>query len=322
MIIDNDLSFDDISELERTKHVHRLHPYLGKFIPQLVEIFLNHYFDEGSLIIDPFAGSGTTLVEANVLGINSIGIDVSVFNCLLIKTKTYRYDLKLVCEEIIDILGKLKSFREWFDREKGQQTLFQKFYPICITENPYLLKWFAERTLQELLFYKSFLQKYKNEDILKIIMSRSARSARLIKHYELDQLNKEPTTEPYECKKHLRICEPADEAYRFIERYSWDTIERIQVFDEIRRDDISTDIVCGDSITVDLGDIKADGIFTSPPYFGLIDYHEQHRYAYELLNIKDNSDKEIGAMKLGKSKKAQNNYKEHMISVFKNMNKF
>ncbi len=34
----------DLPERERTKHVHRLHPYLGKFIPQLVEIFLRKYF--------------------------------------------------------------------------------------------------------------------------------------------------------------------------------------------------------------------------------------------------------------------------------------
>jgi len=38
-----DLSFANVSEYERTKHVHRLHPYLGKFIPQLVEVFLKHY---------------------------------------------------------------------------------------------------------------------------------------------------------------------------------------------------------------------------------------------------------------------------------------
>jgi hypothetical protein len=34
-----DLSFANVREYERTKHVHRLHPYLGKFIPQLVEVF-------------------------------------------------------------------------------------------------------------------------------------------------------------------------------------------------------------------------------------------------------------------------------------------
>ena len=38
----------DLPERERTKHVHRLHPYLGKFIPQLVEIFLRKYFAPGT----------------------------------------------------------------------------------------------------------------------------------------------------------------------------------------------------------------------------------------------------------------------------------
>ena len=41
-----DLSFKDVPEHERTKHVHRLHPYLGKFIPQFVEVFLIHYFEK------------------------------------------------------------------------------------------------------------------------------------------------------------------------------------------------------------------------------------------------------------------------------------
>jgi hypothetical protein len=38
-----DLSFANVREYERTKHVHQLHPYLGKFIPQIVEVFLKHY---------------------------------------------------------------------------------------------------------------------------------------------------------------------------------------------------------------------------------------------------------------------------------------
>src|SRR5947208_16751062 len=49
----------ELPEKERTKHVHRLHPYLGKFIPQLVEIFLRKYFRAGHTIVDPFCGSGT-----------------------------------------------------------------------------------------------------------------------------------------------------------------------------------------------------------------------------------------------------------------------
>ena len=68
------LSFDHLKERDTTKHVHRLHPYKGKFIPQLVEYFIdnhtdefkiNNYFNNGDIILDPFSGSGTTLVQTN-----------------------------------------------------------------------------------------------------------------------------------------------------------------------------------------------------------------------------------------------------------------
>ncbi|MCD6330248.1 MAG: site-specific DNA-methyltransferase, partial [Candidatus Cloacimonetes bacterium] len=57
------LSFSEYKESETTKHVHRLHPYKGKFIPQLVEYFLDEhtdnfkgkaFFHSGDIILDPF----------------------------------------------------------------------------------------------------------------------------------------------------------------------------------------------------------------------------------------------------------------------------
>lgn len=86
------LSFDHLREKDTTKHVHRLHPYKGKFIPQLVQYFIDGhtdnfkkdiYFRPGDIILDPFSGSGSTLVQAYKSGMHSVGIDISKFNCMI-----------------------------------------------------------------------------------------------------------------------------------------------------------------------------------------------------------------------------------------------
>lgn len=56
---------------------HELHLYKGKFFPRMVRSLMNRYLSEpGSTVVDPFSGSGTTLLEASLLGHSSIGIDV------------------------------------------------------------------------------------------------------------------------------------------------------------------------------------------------------------------------------------------------------
>ena len=81
--LDLSWSEDELPQVERTKHVHALHPYLGKYVPQLVEFFLDRCFAPGDCVYDPFVGSGTTLVEANVFGADAVGCDISKFNCVL-----------------------------------------------------------------------------------------------------------------------------------------------------------------------------------------------------------------------------------------------
>ena len=299
----------DLPERVRTKHVHRLHPYMGKFIPQLVEIFLRKFRPQ--LLYDPFCGSGTALVEANALGIESIGVDISIFNVLLSKVKTANYDIERLGQETRDILDRLSRYKGEFSNRQEAPELFRKFpkgekmNKSFVSNNEYLNEWFAEQARKELLCYRHLIKDYQYQDVLKIILSRSARSARLITHYDLD-FPKKPQREPYECYKHGRICTPVQEAYKFLRRYTMDTFDRIREFDRVKSR-AKVEVEHGDSRDIELPK-GIDMVFTSPPYVGLIDYHEQHRYAYELLGLRNNEAKEIGPAKRGVSQEAKRNY--------------
>src|SRR3712207_9035512 len=107
--LDLELSWSEaeLPERERTKHVHRLHPYVGKFIPQLVEVLLERYFEPGQRVLDPFAGSGTTLVQALESGLDATGAAAAEFNCLLMHVKTRRYNLFVLDRELLDAYAPL-----------------------------------------------------------------------------------------------------------------------------------------------------------------------------------------------------------------------
>ncbi|MEE9378390.1 MAG: DNA methyltransferase [Candidatus Lokiarchaeia archaeon] len=331
-----DLLFFDVPEKVRTKHVHRLHPYMGKFIPQLVEYYLSRNFEEGDLILDPFVGSGTTLIEANVRGIKSIGMDISEFNCMIAAAKIKKYDLSLLKKEVYDIIKKSKAiYQEIKSRSSSRITSLDAFITrkkkeLSIqnyeTVNPYLNKWFAPETIKQMLIYLSLIPRYNYENLLKVLLSRSVRSARLTFHFELTRL-KEPIYEPYVCHKHKnKVCVPTQSLFSFLERYSKDTIRRINEFSIVRTDQ-PYEIIIGDSGVMDLSKIlskkfnnhKIDGIITSPPYVGLINYHMQHIYAYELFNIEKRIEEEIGRQDLGTSIQAKEDYKEGIAKVFKNL---
>jgi len=305
--LDLELSWSEaaLPQVERTKHVHSLHPYLGKFIPQLVDVFLRRYFTKQQCLYDPFAGSGTALVEANVFGADAIGCDVSAFNCLLCEVKTDHYAQASL---EMSLRGALESAR------RGKPVPLKR-------ASPWLRKWYAKRALQELLAYHRAISDLDEPaaSVGAVILSRAARSARLTTHFDLD-FPRAPQVDPYWCHKHKRVCSPVGEAQKFLSRYTSDTVRRLREFASIRSKRESL-VIHGDARSVVLPQ-NADGVITSPPYPGLIDYHEQHRYAYELLGLVDYSTSEIGPARGGRGKQALARYTDDMIAVLLNTRKY
>jgi len=295
--LDADLSWSerDLPERERTKHVHRLHPYLGKFIPQLVEELFRRHLPAGGRVLDPFAGSGTTLVQALESGLDSTGIDIAAFNCLLMRVKTREYNLFALERDMRDALARF---------ERGEGT--------AGAETDYLRTWFAPDARNELLRYRALVHDYEHADVLRIVLARAARSARLTTHFDLD-FPKAPQLEPYWCHKHRRECRPVEHAGHFVRRYALDTLTRLKSFARVRARR-EAEVVHGDALELELRG-RFDAVVTSPPYPGLIDYHEQHRYAYELLELDDRRERELGAAAAGTGRAAIGAYADGIAGV-------
>jgi tRNA G10 N-methylase Trm11 len=300
--IDLELSWSerDLPQRERTRHVHALHPYLGKFIPQLVEVLLARYFRPGQHVLDPFAGSGTTLVQALESGLDATGADIAAFNCLLARVKTRRYNLFTLEREVRDALTRLEAA---LDEPAGDAPEFVR-------------TWYAPRAAAELLRFRELAREYEHSHVLAVVLARAARSARLTTHFDLD-FPREPQRGPYWCHKHRRECRPVERAAHFIRRYALDTVARIREFGRARTREREAAVFHGDARQLDFRG-RLDGILTSPPYPGLIDYHEQHRYAYELLGLDDVRELELGAAAGGTSRAALSAYVDGMVGALAN----
>ena len=389
------LSFSEYKESETTKHVHRLHPYKGKFIPQLVEYFLDQhtddfkrklFFNAGDIILDPFCGSGTTLVQASELNLHSVGIDVSAFNAFISNVKVGKYDINDIRNTAYVITQNLRNFQKEksnvtfenrlldelkifnskffpspeFKYKVQQKEINEKLYgkqksdefsniyykliddykiPLKQKENnSFLDKWFLQVIRDEIDFVFEQIKAIKNSEtkkLLALVLSRTVRSCRATTHADLGTL-REPVTATYYCKKHGKICKPLFTILNWWQRYTQDSIKRIIQFDKLRTDTFQKCLI-GDSRTINIvqaleekypkfGKLiknnKIAGIFSSPPYVGLIDYHEQHAYAYDIFGFERNDELEIGSLYKGQGLEAQKSYIKGISDVLNNCKQF
>ena len=284
--LDLDLSWSEaeLPERERTKHVHRLHPYHGKFIPQLVEVLLDRYVAPGDHVLDPFAGSGTTLVQALESGLDATGrghrrvqLPPDARQDGAVRPRGARG-------------GAARRVRPHRELEPRRARAHER--RICAT-------WYAPRRGRR-------APRLPRPDPRVPARRRPARdplarravgaAGRALRPRGADASRSAASTGATSTGA---TCRPVESAVGFLRRYTLDTLARIEEFAQRARRRARGDAsLHGDARELELGG-PYDGILTSPPYPGLIDYHEQHRYAYELLGLDDRREREIGAAAVG-----------------------
>jgi len=117
---------------------HSLFPYRGKFHPQLIRALLNILeVKPGKIVLDPMAGSSTVAVEANLLGIEAVSVDLSPFCGLMGRVKSFALDLDFkILDSIVrnpkEILEKLKKEKvpEYFKNNKDDKK--RNYYEIIL----------------------------------------------------------------------------------------------------------------------------------------------------------------------------------------------
>ena len=110
--IDPSWSFADKTRKDTAYITHGYHRYPAKFIPQIVSRLAEQYTKKGDLIVDPFGGCGTTLIESKVLSRRSVGVDINPVAVLITQAKTTSLEPTIVEEQFLILKEKINDFKE------------------------------------------------------------------------------------------------------------------------------------------------------------------------------------------------------------------
>lgn len=238
-----------IKQANPNSYTHGMFKYPCKFIPEIPRWGINAFLPQKQgVIFDPFSGSGTTLLEANINGIDAYGTEIDDIAKLIIKVKTTVLDLKQIefleqsYLEIINIISRddAEVFRPEIDN---------------------LEHWFSENTINQLGRMKVYIDHIENDDIrdfFKLCM------VSIIKRVS----NADDTSpKPYVSNKIIKAPPTVEKEFSTVfHRYEQMMLELLNV-DKMG----NTNIIQGDALGFSMP-FGIDLAITSPPYINAFDY--------------------------------------------------
>jgi DNA modification methylase len=242
-----------------TYQTHGLYIYPAKFIPQIPQFCIRKYSKPQDVILDPFCGSGTTLVEAILLGRNAFGLDINPLAQLISKVKTTTLDLLQLSEEC-------RSLEEFFSNTKTFSSNLIEEIPFF----PNLNYWFTSNVLQDLVRLQRYIFNIHDFAIRNFFLLILASIIRDISLADRDQLH--PAKTKFSKQKELKNIS----VYELFKKSLDARLHIIEHFSQYDFSDVSIQII-GEDATKIKCPMKVNLAITSPPYVNAIDYIRIHK---------------------------------------------
>ena len=279
--------------------VHGFHQYKGRFYPQLVKALLNYAgVNKGDVILDPFCGSGTTLVEARLLGLNSIGVDINPLACLISKVKIeslYFDNLEDLKAEIKALLHRiLEDFIANNLLIYGQPPIQTFLFPITERGNnieellppdmPNIDKWFNPDVLKKILLIRKNILKIKSEKIKNLCLLALSNILRQVSNQDPEQLRRMLRKKPI---KKVPVYQKFKQSLMqiYLTLYALYELRQRKI---IKNYESVVEIYNKDARNLNfLSDNSIDLILTSPPYATALPYLDTDRFSLYFLGFVD-----------------------------------
>jgi len=264
--IDYSWSFADKTIKDTSYITHGYYTYPAKFIPQLAARLIKKYSKENDIVIDPFMGSGTTVVEAIVNNRVGIGTDINNIAYLLAKVKTTPIKTAELLQEFSNIEFDLQN------RLNGQYDFFLKESLNVVPQNDRIDYWFKPEQKEKLSIIFARILEVKNNDIRNFFLIAFAQILKLCSIWL--QKSVKPTRD-----QNKKIFEPLtlflNQTKKMIKRhYEFDKILNPKIKQNIDKYRV---VQCGDSRNLPCEKNKATLIVTSPPYVTSYEYADLHQ---------------------------------------------